>query len=340
MLFNVRDIGEMVSRKISIAPMMGYTNRYFRALLRVICPPAYLYSEMITAAALVRRDQEYVARLLDFSACEQPVALQLGGANPQELALAAKMGQDWGYSEINLNVGCPSDRVQAGNFGACLMKDPDLVAACVEAMSRVVSIPVTVKTRIGVDNLDSYENLCNFITKVSAVGCEVFIVHARKAWLHGLNPRQNRTVPPLHYDVVYQLKRDFPALEIIINGGIADTDSVQGHLQHVDGVMIGRAAYQDPLWLAQLGSLYRQCDESVVPGTVGDIISGYLPVVREALMQGKTLAGLAGGLVGVCKGVPGARNLRRVLFDPNTSPEEGVALLSRAAKDLAAKAVL
>jgi tRNA-dihydrouridine synthase A len=310
---------------ISIAPMMGYTNRYFRALLRLVCPPALLYTEMITAAALVRREPEYVARLLDFAAVEHPVVLQLGGSNPQELAQAAKMAQDWGYDELNLNVGCPSSRVQAGNFGACLMKDPNLVAECVHAMRQVVSIPVTVKTRIGVDDQDSYELLQQFVQTVAATGCDTFIVHARKAWLNGLNPRQNRAVPPLRYEVVHQLKQDFKQLTIVINGGIATSEAVAEQMQHVNGVMIGRPAYQNIRWLQELAKIY---GSGVQPLSTGAIVSGYLPILEQGMRDGAPMAKLAGGLVGLCKGMPGARLLRRKLFDPQTQVSEAVSLLA------------
>lgn len=303
----------------------------------MICPPALLYTEMITAAALVRREAEYVARLLDFSSVEHPVVLQLGGSNPVELAQAARMGESWGYDEINLNVGCPSSRVQAGNFGACLMKDPVLVANCVRAMKEAVSIPVTVKTRIGVDEQDSYEELQHFTGLVAEAGCQHFIVHARKAWLNGLNPRQNRSVPPLRYDVVYRLRKDFPDLQLAINGGITTTQEVRDHLQHVDGVMIGRPAYQNPSWLREVALLYAEGAELK---SLGQIIETYLPIMEEGLIEGAPMAKLAGGLIGLCKGLPGARLLRRQLFDPQTSKSEAMQLLGRASLELSNRDVI
>ena len=325
---------------ISIAPMMGYTNRFFRVLLRIICPPALLYTEMLTAAALVRREPEYVARLLDYSDQEHPVALQLGGSDPRELQEAALMGQRWGYDQINLNVGCPSSRVQSGNFGACLMKDPALVAECVAAMNSAVSIPVTVKTRIGVDDMDSYEHLLAFIEKVSQAGCTDFIVHARKAWLKGLNPRQNRSVPPIQYETVYRLARDFPALNFAINGEITSTDEVVGHLEQVGGVMIGRAAYQKTGWLAQLGADPRfRLPSQQDLGCLGEVISAYLPTLEEGLSQGAPITKLTAGIVGLCKGLPGAKNLRRELLDPNAPAANVLDLLERTAKDLSAREV-
>ena len=232
---------------ISVAPMMDYTDRHFRYVIRQMTKKTLLYTEMITTQAIIHGDRH---KLLDFSAEEKPVALQLGGDNPQDLAKCAKIGADWGYDEINLNVGCPSARVQSGNFGACLMASPDLVAQCVEAMQSKVNIPITVKHRIGIDHQDQYEDMKNFVGIVSQAGCQRFIVHARKAWLQGLNPKQNREIPPLRYHDVYQLKRDFPHLKIDINGGITTLEQAQEHLQFVDGVMIGRAAYDNPYLFA------------------------------------------------------------------------------------------
>ena len=228
---------------ISVAPMMDYTDRHFRYVIRQMTKKTLLYTEMITTQAIIHGDRH---KLLDFSVEEKPVALQLGGDNPQDLAECAKIGADWGYDEINLNVGCPSARVQSGNFGACLMASPELVARCVEAMQSKVDIPVTVKHRIGIDHQDEYVHMKKFVQIVSQGGCQRFIVHARKAWLQGLNPKQNREIPPLRYQDVYQLKRDFPQLKIDINGGITTLKQAQGHLQFVDGVMIGRAAYDNP----------------------------------------------------------------------------------------------
>ncbi len=235
----------MPSRRLSVAPMMDYTDRHARYLLRLISRRTLLYTEMVTAAAVVHGD---TARLLAFDAAEHPVALQLGGADPAEMAQAARIGAEFGYDEINLNIGCPSDRVQSGRFGACLMAEPDTVADCVRAMRAQTDVPVTVKTRIGIDHRDSYEELCAFVDKVAEAGCETFIVHARKAWLQGLSPKQNREIPPLDYPRVHRLKRDYPELEIIINGGIRSLDETERELAEVDGVMIGRAVFDD-LWM-------------------------------------------------------------------------------------------
>ncbi|MFQ5983496.1 MAG: tRNA dihydrouridine(20/20a) synthase DusA, partial [Woeseiaceae bacterium] len=229
--------------------MMDWTDRHCRYFLRLLSPHARLYTEMVTAAALIHGDAE---RLLKFDASEHPVALQLGGSDPGMMTDAAGMGAEAGYDEININVGCPSDRVQSGRFGACLMSTPEVVASCFEEMSAAIDVPVTVKTRIGIDDQDSYEFLKVFVETLSAAGCDTFIVHARLAILKGLSPKENRNVPPLHYDRVYRLKREFPELTIVLNGGIGSIDQTIGHLEYVDGVMIGRQAYHEPYFLTEL----------------------------------------------------------------------------------------
>ena len=236
-----------IDRRLSVAPMMDCTDRHFRYLIRLVTRHALLYTEMVTSAALVhgRRD-----RLLDFAEEEHPIALQLGGSEPDELARCARLAADSGFDEINLNVGCPSDRVRNGRFGACLMAEPDRVARCVEAMIAAGGLPVTVKTRIGIDDRDRYEDLTGFVESIAAAGCRTVIVHARKAWLSGLSPKENREIPPLRYDVVYRLKADFPALEVIVNGGITSLDEVAAHNARVDGSMMGREAYRNPFALA------------------------------------------------------------------------------------------
>jgi len=241
-----------LEHRLCVAPMMDRTDRHCRLLLRLLAPHARLYTEMLTARAVVAGDRE---RLLRFDAREHPVALQLGGSEPAELALAARVGADEGYDEINLNIGCPSDRVQAGCFGAALMREPERVADCVTAMRAAVSVPVTVKTRLGVDHDDSYEFLHKFAATIVAAGCRTLIVHARKAWLTGLSPKQNREVPPLDYGRVHRLKRDFPQTEIVINGGLTDAATAKGELAHVDGIMLGRAAYHEPMLLAEIDEL-------------------------------------------------------------------------------------
>jgi tRNA-dihydrouridine synthase A len=241
-----------ISRRFSVAPMMDWTDRHCRMFHRQLTARALLYSEMLTTGAVIHGDREH---LMGFSAAEHPVALQLGGSDPQELAEAARIGEDFGYDEINLNCGCPSDRVQSGRFGACLMAEPDTVARGIEAMRSAVRVPVTVKCRIGIDDQDAEEDFTRFIETVADAGCETFIVHARKAWLQGLSPKENRAIPPLDYDRVYRLKQARPDLTIVINGGIEDLGQCDQHLAHVDGVMLGRAAYQRPgCWLMSTGA--------------------------------------------------------------------------------------
>ncbi len=247
------------SHRFCVAPMMDYTDRHCRFLMRLLSRRTRLYTEMVTAAAIVRGNDP--ARFLAFDPSEQPLALQLGGSDPVQLAKAARMAEDWGYNEINLNVGCPSDRVTSGRFGACLMAEPDLVAACVAAMRDTVKIPVTVKTRIGIDDMDSDAHLDAFITTVAATGCDTFIIHARKAWLQGLSPKENREIPPLNYDRVHKLKRSFPHLKLILNGGLKTAESALASLQGengtmLDGVMLGRAACDTPYMLAEIDGLF------------------------------------------------------------------------------------
>ena len=238
----------MISRKLSIAPMLDWTDRFERYFLRLITRHTLLYTEMITTGALLHGDRE---RFLRFDPAEHPVALQLGGSDPQALAACARLAEERGYDEVNLNLGCPSDRVQSGRFGACLMAEPELVGECMAAMMAAVKIPITIKSRIGIDHQDSYEELTAFVAKVAEAGCHTFIVHARKTWLQGLSPKENREIPPLHYERVHQLKQDFPQLEITINGGIKTLDEAEEQLRHVDGVMIGREAYHNPWILAE-----------------------------------------------------------------------------------------
>ena len=294
--------------RLSVAPMMDWTDRHCRYFHRLLAPHARLYTEMVTSAALVHGDRQ---RLLGFDDAEHPVALQLGGSDPQELAQAARIGADFGYDEINLNVGCPSDRVQSGRFGACLMHEPALVADCFVAMREAVTIPVTIKCRLGVDEQDEYADLQHFIETVAARGCGVFIVHARKAWLKGLSPKENREVPPLNYQRVYQLKRDFPALTILINGGIQSLAEVQTHLVHTDGVMLGRTAYHEPYRLAEL--------EHALFGTPLPDRMALIRQMREYterhLAEGGKLNHISRHLLGLFQGLPGARGWRRHLSE-------------------------
>jgi tRNA-dihydrouridine synthase A len=298
----------IADRKLSVAPMMDWTDRHCRYFHRLLSPHALLYTEMVTAPAVLHGDRE---RLLGFDAFEHPVALQLGGAEPNELAAAARVGADLGYDEINLNVGCPSDRVQSGRFGACLMREPALVADCVAAMRAAVAVPVTVKCRLGVDEQDEYADLERFIETVRTSGCDVFIVHARKAWLEGLSPKENREIPPLNYERVYRLKREFPELTIIVNGGVSNVDDVREHLRHADGVMLGRTAYHEPYRLAELEhALYGE----PLPDRDA-VLAAFRPYIEAHLARGDRLQHISRHILGLYQGLPGARAYRRVLSE-------------------------
>lgn len=299
-----------LNRLISIAPMMNYTDRHERYFLRLISPHALLYTEMITTGALIHGDFK---RFLRFSNEEHPLALQLGGHDPEKLAVCAKMGEDFGYDEINLNVGCPSDRVKSGQFGACLMLQPSLVAECVAAMSNAVKIPVTIKCRIGVDHTDSYEALTAFIQCIADAGARVFIIHARKAWLQGLSPKQNREIPPLRYDIVHQIKQDFPHLTIIINGGIISLDAVHFHLKKVDGVMLGRFPYANPYFLQAIEEKY--FTEHHTPSDRFEIIKKLIPYVENELRERVKLSNITRHILGLFHGQKGGRLWRRLLSE-------------------------
>ncbi|MCW8889865.1 MAG: tRNA dihydrouridine(20/20a) synthase DusA [Sedimenticola sp.] len=296
----------MINRTLSIAPMLDWTDRYCRYFLRLISKHTLLYTEMVTTGALLHGDQH---RHLDFDPLEHPVALQLGGSNPSDLAACAKLAEQWGYDEVNLNVGCPSDRVQSGMFGACLMAAPQVVAEGVAAMRDATSLPVTVKHRIGIDDLDSYEALVNFVSTVSEAGCSTFIIHARKAWLSGLSPKENREIPPLRYDVVHQIKQDFPHLEIIINGGITTLEQAQEQLEHVDGVMIGREAYQNPWLLAEADRLFYG-DDHPIPSR-HQIIEQLMPFAEAQHAKGAPVNRISRHILGLFQGQPRARSWRR-----------------------------
>ena len=294
--------------RLSVAPMMDWTDRHCRALHRTLTVRALLYTEMITTGAVLHGDRE---RLLGFDDCEQPVALQLGGSEPGDLAQAARIGEDLGYREINLNVGCPSDRVQSGRFGACLMREPELVADCMAAIGAAVSVPATVKCRIGVDDQEPEESLFTLVDLCARAGVTTFIVHARKAWLDGLSPKENRDIPPLDYPLVYRLKRERPALTVVINGGIGSLDEVEAHLQHVDGAMLGRAAYHDAAILGQVDRrLFGEDGEDVGPH---EAVERYLPYVERQLARGVHLAAMTRHMLGLFHGMPGARSWRRIL---------------------------
>lgn len=316
-----------LDRRISIAPMMDYTDRHCRYLLRLLSPSALLYTEMIAAAAIVRGRAQ---RLLEFDAAEHPVALQLGGADPGELAAAARAGEAAGYDEINLNCGCPSDRVKSGRFGACLMAAPELVGECVRAMRAVVAVPVTVKCRIGIDPMpqdagDEYEFLTRFIAAAAQAGCETFIVHARRAVLNGLSPKQNREIPPLRYDVVRRLRRDFPKLTFIVNGGVRTIEDVRAHLAECDGVMIGREAYHNPYLLAQLHQAV--CDPAWTPPSREDVIRRYAAYAHARAAEGHCLRTIVRHAQGLYAGLPRVRAWRRYLVEQAAQPAANAELL-------------
>jgi tRNA-dihydrouridine synthase A len=302
--------------RFSVAPMMDWTDRHDRFFLRLMSKRARLYTEMVTADAIRHGDR---AKLLDFNAEEHPLALQLGGSDPQALAEAAKIGEDWGYDEINLNVGCPSDRVQSGQFGACLMQEPDLVADCMAAMRDAVSIPVTVKSRIGVDEQDPNEALFALVEKCKKAGVVHFIVHARKAWLEGLSPKENRDVPPLDYELVYDLKRADPELLISINGGIETLEESAAHLTQVDGVMLGRAPYKNPYLMASVDAdLFG--DKTPAP-TREEIVHALIPYAEKLVANGTPLHALTRHVMGLFQGMPGGRLWRRHLSE--NAPKRG-----------------
>ncbi|MGZ0076198.1 tRNA dihydrouridine(20/20a) synthase DusA [Methylomonas sp. ZR1] len=299
--------------RFSVAPMLDWTDRHCRYFHRTLSHHALLYTEMVTTGAILHGNRD---RHLQFSSEEHPLALQLGGSNPADLAECAKIAADYGYDEINLNVGCPSDRVQNGRFGACLMAEPELVAECVAAMREAVLMPVTVKSRIGIDDRDSYAELTHFISTVAAAGCETFIVHARKAWLSGLSPKQNRDVPPLRYDVVLQLKHDFPMLNIVINGGIESLDSSLHLLEQLDGVMLGREVYHNPYLLAEVDRRLFN-DEHSIPSRQETVLA-LLPYIEQQLQQGVRLHCITRHMLGLFHGVDGARAWRRHLSENAT----------------------
>jgi tRNA-dihydrouridine synthase A len=308
--------------KFSVAPMMDWTDRHCRVFHRLMTRRARLYTEMLTTGAIIHGDRQ---RLLGFDASEHPVALQLGGSDPRDLAIAARIGEDFGYDEININVGCPSDRVKDGRFGACLMAEPGLVAEGVAAMKRAVRVPVTVKCRIGIDDQDPEVALDVLARSVVAAGCDTLIVHARKAWLNGLSPKENRDIPPLDYDRVYRLKAAMPDVPVIINGGIASLDEAKQHLRHVDGVMLGRAAYHDPWRLLTVDA--ELFGESAPHTAMKDVFEAMAPYIEGELARGTRLHSITRHFVGAFHGVPGARAFRRHLAENGVKPGAGVNVL-------------
>jgi len=310
--------------------MMDWTDRHCRYFLRLLSPSARLYTEMVTAAALIHGDAE---KLLQFDAAEHPVALQLGGSDSAMMADAAVLGAKAGYDEININVGCPSDRVQSGAFGACLMARPEVVADCVRAMQSVVDVPVTIKTRIGIDDFDSYEFLRDFICTNVEAGCDTFMVHARKAILAGLSPKENRSVPSLDFERVYKLKQEFSELAIILNGGITSIDECRSHLDHVDGVMIGRQAYHNPWFLTELEQAFGTVAGYVVPDR-HEVVQGMTPYIEREIAAGVALKHITRHLLGLFAGQPGARAWRRYLSENAHLPGGGIEVLHAALERL------
>jgi tRNA-dihydrouridine synthase A len=314
-----------MTHRLCIAPMMDWTDRHCRSLHRVLTRRGRLYTEMLTANAVLHGDR---GRLLAYGPAEHPLALQLGGADPAALAAAARIGEDLGYDEINLNVGCPSDRVQGGAFGACLMRQPALVADCMAAVGAAVRVPATVKCRLGVDDQDPQESLFTLVDQCAAAGVTTFIVHARKAWLEGLSPKENREIPPLDYALVRRLKRERPGLTVVMNGGVNSLDEAANHLENVDGVMLGRAAYHTP---AILGA----ADRRLFGSAAGDIspaeaVARHLPYIRAELAKGTRLAAMTRHMLGLFHGAPGARAWRRILTVDAVRDGAGVEVIERA----------
>lgn len=311
-----KNIENTQSPRISVAPMMDWTTRDYRFFARLFNPNIILYTEMVTTGAILFGD---AARHLAYNPEEQPIVLQLGGSNPQDLARCSKMAEDWGYNEVNLNVGCPSDRVQNNKIGACLMAEPDLVAECIAAMRHAVDIPVTVKHRIGIDEMQSYEQMLHFVDTVAKTGCNNFIVHARIALLQGLSPKENRDVPPLRYDDVYRLKQDRPDLIIEINGGIKTLAETQQHLKQLDGVMIGREAYHNPYLLAELGQLW-----NLEAPDRFDIMAQMMPYIAKRQQEGVPLSIITRHILGLFQNLPGARKWRQALSGGNAKSLQDV----------------
>ena len=328
------DSAAPLSHRFCVAPMMEWTDRHCRYFLRLISRRTFLYTEMVTADAVLYGDRE---RVLGFSPEEHPVGLQLGGCDPEKLARAAEIGADFGYDEINLNIGCPSDRVQSGRFGACLMAEPATVAECVAAMQAAVAVPVTVKCRIGIDDQDVEESLDRFIDTVAATGCQTFLVHARKAWLDGLSPKENREVPPLDYDRVWRLKARRPELEIVINGGIASFAEALPHLAHVDGAMLGRAAYADPYLLAEVDRALFAANDA--PPSRLDVLDAFAPYVEAQLARGARLNQMTRHILGLFHGQPRARAFRRHLAEHAHLDGAGIRILQEARRIVAGDAV-
>jgi len=321
------------AHRVCVAPMMDYTDRHFRYFIRLMSRHTRLYTEMLTTGALLHGDPR---RFLEFHPAEHPLALQLGGSDPEQLAACARLAADYGYDEVNLNAGCPSDRVQSGRFGACLMNEPTLVKECVAAMAAASPLPVTVKTRIGVDERDSYEELKDFIGTVAQGGCTLFIIHARKAWLKGLSPKENREIPPLRYDVAAQLKQDLPRLTIVVNGGVQTLQAMEQHLGAFDGVMVGREAVSNPYLFADVD---RRFFGSMAPlPSRAEVLSAWVPYLAAQLREGVPLQRMTRHALGLFHGCPGARQWRRALSEEGTRVGADLQVLSQALASLKAAA--
>jgi len=317
---------EIIDRKVSIAPMMSWTDKHYRYFMRLISPNTLLYTVMVTTGALVY-GKKY--EILEFNKEEHPVALQLGGSDPKDLAYCSKLGEEYGYDEINLNCGCPSDRVQRGKIGACLMTEPEIVAECIDAMMQAVNIPVTIKNRIGIDDFESYEFLTDFIGKTSEKGCNTFIVHARKAILDGLSPSENRSIPPLKWDVVYKLKKDFPHLNIVLNGGISEIAHIKEALEHTDGVMIGREAYKNPYLFAEIE---KEVFGNSTPLSRDEVVDKMLPYIENHLKQGLPLKDISRHILGLYHGCKGGKKWRQILSEEAYGDNAGVEVIKEALK--------
>ncbi|USE00237.1 tRNA dihydrouridine(20/20a) synthase DusA [Vibrio sp. SCSIO 43133] len=319
------ETSKYTANRLSVAPMLDWTDRHCRYFHRLLSSQTLLYTEMVTTGAIIHGKGDFLA----YNEEEHPVALQLGGSNPADLATCAKLAAERGYDEINLNVGCPSDRVQNGRFGACLMAEPELVAECVAAMKEVVDVPVTVKTRIGIDDQDSYEFLTRFVSLVSEkAGCEQFTIHARKAWLSGLSPKENREIPPLDYPRAYQIKKDFPHLQIAVNGGVKTLEESVEHLKHLDGVMIGREAYQNPYILAQVDQLIFGLDTPVKKRK--QVVEEMYPYIERQLANGSYLGHISRHMIGLFQAMPGARQWRRYISENAHKKGAGIEVLETA----------
>ncbi len=326
--FQKKSNDTIIPQRFSVAPMIDLTDKHCRYFHRLLSQHAFLYTEMITTGAILHGDAQ---RYLTMNTEEQPVALQLGGSSPEALGNACNIAKDFQYNEINLNVGCPSDRVQSGKFGACLMREPDLVADCVSAMQENSNVDVTVKCRTGIDNDDSITFLLNFIQTIQATGCKTFIIHARKAWLNGLSPKENREIPPLHYERAYYIKNQFPELNIVVNGGIKTIDECQAHLNYVDGVMLGREAYSNPWLLREVDhALYTNDNNSIQ--TKYQAIEAMLPYIEEQMQQGSRLHHITRHMLGLFNGQKGAKQFRRYLSENGHSASAGPEVLLTASR--------